>query len=82
MADDLLDQIFIDYQDEDFLDEMLLKWIELAARSGDYAKARQKYVQLIAEYPGSESAQQAEANDTLAKIEQKLNDQKEKNDEK
>lgn len=76
-----MEQIFIDYQDEDFLDEMLLRWIELAARSGDYAKARQKYTQLISEYPGSESAQKAEANDTLAKIEQQLNERKEKKDD-
>jgi TolA-binding protein len=72
VADDLLEQIFVDYQDEDFLDEMLYRWIVVAFQSGDYAKAKSKYEQLITEYPGSRAAQLVEKNGTLAKIEEAM----------
>ena len=39
VAEDMLQQIFIDYQDEDFLDEMLRKWIVLAYQTGHYTVA-------------------------------------------
>ena len=72
VADDLLEQIFVDYQDEDFLDEMLYRWIVVAFESGNYAKAKDKYQQLISEYPGSRAAQLVEKNGTLAKIERAM----------
>jgi len=81
VADDLLEQIFIDYQDEDFLDEMLYRWIIVAFESGDYNKALSKYKQLISEYPGSRAARLAEKNGTLAKIENAMKAQEEKNDD-
>jgi len=77
VADDLLEQIFVDYQDEDFLDEMLYRWIIVAFRSGDYGKALSKYEQLISEHPGSRAARQAQENDTLAKIENAMKAQPE-----
>jgi len=82
VADDLLEQIFIDYQDEDFLDEMLYRWIIVAFQSGDYAKARSKYQQLISEYPGSAAARRVEAQGTLADIENAMKIQKEKSNDR
>jgi TolA-binding protein len=69
VADDLLEQIFVDYQDEDFLDEMLYRWIVVSFASGDHAKAKSKYEQLISEYPGSRAAMLVEKNGTLERIE-------------
>jgi outer membrane protein assembly factor BamD (BamD/ComL family) len=69
-ADDLLNQIFMDYQDETFLDAMLLKWVLVAYRTGDYGKAQEKCSQLIFEYPGSIYAKKAKQ--LLPKIEAKL----------
>jgi len=81
VADDLLEQIFVDYQDEDFLDEMLYRWIIVAFESGDYGKALSKYKKLISEYPGSRAARLAEKNGTLAQIENAMKAQEEKNDD-
>jgi TolA-binding protein len=72
VADDLLEQIFVDYQDEDFLDQMLSKWVVVAIDSGNFTKAHAKCQQLISEYPGSEYTTLIEKNNTLAKIEAKL----------
>ncbi|MEK6239517.1 MAG: hypothetical protein N2C14_32765, partial [Planctomycetales bacterium] len=72
-AEDLLEQIFLDYQDEDFLDEMLYRWIIVAFQSGDYSKAMAKYKQLISEYPGSRAALLVEKRGVRAKIEERLN---------
>ena len=69
-ADDLLEQIFMDYQDEDFLDSMLLKWVLVAYRMGDYVKAQEKCAQLMFEYPGSPHA--GKAKQILPRIEAKL----------
>ncbi len=60
-ADDLLGQIFRDHPDGEFLDLMLLKWVEVALRMGDYAKAKEKCEHLIFSYPGSEHARKAKA---------------------
>lgn len=70
IADDLLEQVFMDYQDVDFLDSMLLKWVLVAYRMGNHQKAYEKASQLIFEYPGSAHAAKAKA--ILPKIEQKL----------
>jgi TolA-binding protein len=77
-ANDLLEQIFVDYQDEDFLDEMLYRWIIVAFESGDYSKALSKYKQLISEYPGSRAAKLVENSGTLSKIERALSSREEK----
>jgi len=77
VADDLLEQVFIDYQDEEFLDEMLYRWIIVAFESGNYQKALSKYQQLISEYPGSRAARLAETSGTLTKIENAIEAQKE-----
>ena len=58
-ANDLLEQIFQDHPDADFLDQMLLKWIGVAAKMGDYQKAHKKCRQLIFSYPGSVCAKKA-----------------------
>jgi TolA-binding protein len=80
VADDLLEQIFIDYQDEDFLDQMLSKWVVVAIDSGNIKKAHAKCRQLISEYPGSEYTALIEQNDTLSKIEAKLDKEGEDNE--
>ncbi|NDC64471.1 MAG: outer membrane protein assembly factor BamD, partial [Planctomycetia bacterium] len=69
-ANDLLEQIFQDYPDAQFLDSMLLKWVVVAYRTGDYQKAYDKCTQLLFEYPASPYAERARA--TLPKIEQKV----------
>ena len=69
-ADDLLTQIFLDYQDEDFLDRMLLKWVLVAFDRGDFRKAHDKCKQLMFEYPGTVYAQKAQ--EQLPKIESRL----------
>lgn len=69
-ADDLLEQVFVDYQDEDFLDRMLLKWVLVSYNTGNYQKAHAKCTQLISEYPGSPQAAKAET--ILPKIEKML----------
>jgi TolA-binding protein len=70
IADDLLEQIFMDYRDEDFLDGMLLKWVIVAYRMGNLEKARDKCQQLIFEFPGSRYAPKGKS--TLEKIEARL----------
>ncbi len=60
-ADDLLEQIFQDYPDGDFLDAMLLKWVDVARRTGNTQKAYDKCSQLIFEYPASPHAAKAKA---------------------
>ncbi len=58
-ADDLLNQVFTDHPDAEFLDVMLLKWVLVAYRMGDYDKSLDKCNQLIFAYPGSTHAEQA-----------------------
>ncbi|NQT92272.1 MAG: tetratricopeptide repeat protein [Lentisphaerae bacterium] len=70
VADDLLEQVFLDYQDEDFLDSMLLKWVLVSYRMGNFEKAYDRCSQLIFEYPGSPYAAKAKA--ILPKIEQRI----------
>lgn len=56
---ELLQQVFTDYPDASFLDEMLLKWGLVLARKGVYQEARLKLQQLLSEYPNSASAGKA-----------------------
>jgi len=58
-ANDLLEQIFQDYPDANFLDAMLLKWVYVAYRMGNYQRAQDKCSQLIFEYPASPHAKKA-----------------------
>ena len=58
-ADDLLGQVFQDYPDASFLDSMLLKWVIIAYKMGNFEKAYDKCMQLLFEYPESEFAEQA-----------------------
>jgi TolA-binding protein len=69
-ANDLLEQVFKDYPDAQFLDAMLLKWVLVAYRGGDPQKAYDKCTQLLFEYPESPYAERARA--ILPKIEQKV----------
>jgi len=69
-ANDLLEQIFQDYPDAQFLDAMLLKWVMVAYRTGDFQKAYDKCTQLLFEYPASPYSERARA--ILPKIEQKV----------
>ncbi|MDP6525580.1 MAG: tetratricopeptide repeat protein [Kiritimatiellia bacterium] len=69
-AEELLMEIFLDYQDEEFLDRMLLKWVLVAFDRGDFKKAHEKCRQLMFEYPGSVYA--SKAQEQLPKIEAKL----------
>ncbi len=56
---ELLDKVFIDYPDAPFLDEMLLKWGVMLARTGQVPDARSKLQQLLRDYPNSPAAGQA-----------------------
>lgn len=58
-ADDLLEQIFEDYPDANFLDVMLLRWVYVAYRMGNHQKAHDRCSQLIFEYPASPHAKKA-----------------------
>ena len=58
-ADDLLEQIFQDYPDGNFLDTMLIRWVEVASRMGNGQKAYDKCSQLLFEYPSSQYAGKA-----------------------
>ena len=69
-ANDLLEQIFQDYPDAQFLDAMLLKWVMVSYRTGDFQKAFDKCSQLLFEYPASPYAERARA--ILPKIEQQV----------
>ena len=55
----LLEQIFEDHPDANFLDVVLLKWVYVAYRMGNYQKANDKCTQLIFEYPASPHAKKA-----------------------
>jgi TolA-binding protein len=70
IADDLLEQVFLDYQDEPFLDSMLLKWVLVSYRMGNLQKAHDKCQELVIEHPGSEYAKKAQV--ILEKIESRL----------
>jgi TolA-binding protein len=69
-ADDLLEQVFTDHPDAPFLDSMLLKWVLVAFRMGDFRKAHEKCTQLIFEYPTSDFAEKAKK--ILPQIEAKI----------
>lgn len=65
-ADDLLEQVFADFPDAPFLDEMLLVWAQVAFRMGDNEVAQSKLQQLIFDYPSSKHV--AEAQKKLAAL--------------
>ena len=69
-ASELLEQVFQDYPDAQFLDKMLLKWVMVAYRMGDVQKAHDKCEQLLFEYPASAAAEKGRA--IMPKIQAKL----------
>ena len=75
-AEDLLEQVFQDYPDGDFLDSMLLKWVVVAYRKGDFQTAHNKCSQLLFEYPASTHA--ATAKKILPRIQKRLRRETEK----
>lgn len=58
-ATHLLEKVFRDHQDEEWLANMLLKWVIVAYRQQNYALCEQKCNELIMNHPGSEAAGQA-----------------------
>jgi len=52
-AANLLEQVFADFPDAGFLDEMLLLWAQVAYRMDDLEMSKQKLRQLIFDYPSS-----------------------------
>ena len=66
-AANLLESVFADYPDAEFLDEMLLLWANVAFRMGDNNTAKAKLQQLIFDYPTSEHV--AEARKRIAGLE-------------
>jgi len=66
-AADLLESVFADYPDAEFLDEMLLLWAKVAFRMGDNDTAIAKLRQLIFDYPTSEHV--VEARNRIAAFE-------------
>jgi TolA-binding protein len=69
-ASELLEQVFQDFPDAQFLDAMLLKWVMVAYRMGDVQKAHDKCTQLLFEFPSSPYAERGRA--IMPKIEAKL----------
>ena len=69
-ASELLEQVFQEYPDAQFLDKMLLKWVMVAYRMGDVQKAHDKCEQLLFEYPASAAAEKGRA--IMPKIQAKL----------
>ncbi|MDG2222036.1 MAG: tetratricopeptide repeat protein [Rubripirellula sp.] len=67
-ASDLLEQVFADFPDAAFLDEMLLLWAQVAFRMGDNNVSAQKLQQLVFDYPSSQHV--AEAQKKLAALKQ------------
>lgn len=59
-ASDLLEQVFADFPDAAFLDEMLLSWAQVAFRMGDNELAATKLNQLIFDYPSSKHVTEAQ----------------------
>lgn len=59
-ANDLLEQVFADFPDAAFLDEMLLMWAQVAFRMGDNPVAQAKLQQLIFDYPSSPHVAEAQ----------------------
>ena len=68
-AASLLDQIFADFPDAGFLDEMLMLWAQVAYRMQDTEMAKAKLRQLVFEYPSSKHV--AEARKKLVAMEAK-----------
>lgn len=68
-AADLLEQVFADYPDAAFLDEMLMLWAEVAYNMGGPEMAKSKLQQLIFDYPSSSFV--SEARKKLAALEAK-----------
>lgn len=66
-AASLLEEVFADFPDAGFLDEMLMLWAKVAYRMDDIEMAKQKLRQLIFDYPSSK--QVAEARKKLAALE-------------
>jgi TolA-binding protein len=65
-ASDLLETVFADFPDAEFLDEMLLLWAQVGFRMGDNDLSRQKLQQLVFDYPSSKHV--AEAQKKLAAL--------------
>ncbi len=56
----LLEQVFAEYPDAAFLDEMLMQWAEVAFRMGDAETSKTKLQQLIFHYPSSSFVTEAQ----------------------
>ena len=65
-AQETLERVFQDYPDAPWLDEMMLKWGVVRHRMGDTEGAKEKFRQLLDEYPGGKAAKTA--SDFLAKL--------------
>ena len=60
-SQETLERVFQDYPDAPWLDEMLLKWGVVCHRLGNRAEAIAKFQRLLDEYPGGQSAKQAQS---------------------
>ena len=58
-AASLLEQIFADFPDAGFLDEMLMLWAKVAYRMDDIEMSKKKLRQLIFDYPSSKQVTEA-----------------------
>lgn len=56
---ELMDRVVMDYPDAPWLDEILLQWGVAAFRMRNPAVARQKFMQILEEYPNGAAAAQA-----------------------
>lgn len=69
-ANDMLEQIFEEHPDKEWLDGMLVRWVVMAYRMRDYQLAYDKAQQLIMEYPQSDHASRIRG--MLDKIRQRM----------
>lgn len=56
---EMMEQVFRDYPDADFLHAMLYKWVVAAFKLGKFDLANEKCEQVMSEYPNTESARKA-----------------------
>lgn len=69
-AIELMQQVFTDYPDAEFLDKLMYKYMLAAFRSGRYQMAKDKGDELLNQYPSSPIV--PKARQLLTKIEQRL----------
>jgi TolA-binding protein len=58
-GEDLLERVYLDYPDADFIPRMLLKWVLVSSRRGNLGRAKEKCQELLLEHPQTTYAKKA-----------------------